>query len=381
VSDQPLPYGRQWIDDDDIEAVVEVLRSDWLTTGPAVTRFERALEAATGARHAVAVNSGSAALHSMYFGAGVGPGDEVITSPLTFAATANAALHLGARVKFADVSPDTGCLDPAAVAESIGERTRLVCAVDFAGHPADYDELGAVAGDAGATLVADAAHSLGATIGGRRAGALAHASAMSFHPVKPITTAEGGAVLTDDDELADRARMFRTHGITRDPGLVESDVGPWHYEQQHLGYNYRLSDVQAAIGIGQVRRLTAMVERRREIAEDYFAGLAGVDGLELPVVRPGVEHAWHLYVVRVPDPRRRRPFFERLHELGIRVQVHYIPVHHHPYYQHLGYERSICPVAEDFSARAVSLPLFPLMDDNDVARSIEAVRRAAAETL
>lgn len=359
--------------------MVEVLRSDYLTTGPAVQAFEQALVEATGARRAVVMNSGTSALHGMYFAAGLGPGDEVVTTPLTFAATANAALYLGASVRFVDVLPDTGNIDPAAVDAAIGDRTRLVVAVDYAGHPADYDELNQIARARGVTLVADAAHSLGATYRGRRAGTLAHASALSFHPVKPITTAEGGAVVTDDEELADRAARFRTHGITRDPSVMERDDGPWHYEQHDLGFNYRLTDVQAALGRSQLRHLAEFIVRRRVIAAKYLEAFADVEALSLPFVRDGVEPGWHLFVVRVADASLRRPFFDRLRAMGLGVQVHYIPVHHHPYYRDLGFRRVSCPVAENYSARAVSLPIFPRMTDQEVDRVIAAVRRAVTD--
>jgi UDP-4-amino-4,6-dideoxy-N-acetyl-beta-L-altrosamine transaminase len=374
-----IPYGRQWIDDEDIAAVVDVLRSEYLTTGPAVNAFEQALVEASGAHRAVAMNSGTSALHSMYFAAGLSPGDEIVTTPLTFAATANAALYLGASVQFVDVLPDTGNLDPAAVDAAIGERTRLVVAVDYAGHPADYDELAAVTGARGVTLLADAAHSLGATYRGRRVGTLAHATALSFHPVKPITTAEGGAVVTDDDGLADRAARFRTHGITRDPSVMERDDGPWHYEQHDLGFNYRLTDLQAALGRSQLRHLDDFIARRRAIAARYLEAFADVKALSVPPVRDGVEPGWHLFVVRVPTAPLRRPFFERLRELGLGVQVHYIPVHYHPYYRDLGFERGSCPVAEDYSARAVSLPIFPRMTDKEVDRVIATVRGAVTD--
>ncbi len=379
MSEAPIPYGRQWIDDEDIAAVVEVLRSDYLTTGPAVAAFEDALARVTGARHAVAVNSGTSALHAMYFAAGLRAGDEVITTPLTFAATANAALYLGATVRFVDVLPDTGNIDPAAAEAAIGPRTRLVVAVDYTGHPADYDELAAVAGSRGVTLLADAAHSLGATYHGRPVGTLARASALSFHPVKPITTAEGGAVVTDEEELAERAARFRTHGITRDPAVMERNDGPWHYEQHDLGFNYRLTDVQAALGSSQLRRLDAFLARRRAIAARYLEAWADLDALALPAVRDGVEPGWHLFVVRVATPELRRPFFDRLRALGIGVQVHYIPVHHHPYYRGLGFAPGSCPIAEDFSARAVSLPIFPLMSDDEVDRVTDAVRETVVE--
>lgn len=381
MSEQSIPYGRQWIDDDDIDAVTKVLRSEYLTTGPAVESFEHALEGVIGAARAVAVNSGTSALHAMYFAAGLGPGEEMITTPLTFAATANAALYLGASVRFVDVLPDTGNIDPEAVDAAIGPRSRLVVAVDYTGHPADYDELTEVTAARGVTLLADAAHSLGATYRGRAVGRLAEATELSFHPVKPITTGEGGAIVTDDVSIAERAARFRTHGITRDPAEMERDDGGWHYEQHDLGFNYRMTDIQAALGTSQLRRLAAFVARRRAIAARYLEQLADVEALTLPAVRPDVEPGWHLFVVRVAAAARRRAFFDRLREFGLGVQVHYIPVHHHPYYRRLGFAPGTYPIAEDFSARAISLPIFPQMSDDQVDRVIAAVRRAAFETL
>ena len=377
----PIPYGRQSIDEDDIAAVSDVLRSDYLTTGPTIAAFESALSEASGATHAVAVNSGTAALHAMYFAAGVGPGDEVVTSPLTFAATANTALYLGASVRFADVDASTGNIDPTSVDRQIGPRTRAIVAVDYAGQPADYDALRAVAERNGLTLLADAAHSLGATARGRKVGTLADASAFSFHPVKPITTAEGGAVVTANPELAARAARFRTHGITRDPAEMENHDGPWFYEQHDLGFNYRLTDLQAALGTSQLHHLNGFIARRREIAARYDAELADLDGLETPSVREGVEPGWHLYVILVRDAARRRGFFERMRELGLGVQVHYIPVYLHPFYRRLGFEPGLCPVAEDRYARSVSLPVFPRMTDADVGAVVERVRSAAADLL
>lgn len=378
-----IPYGRQWVDEDDIDAVSAVLRSDYLTTGPAVERFEAALSQATGANDAIAVNSGTSALHAMYFAAGLESGDEIVTTPLTFAATANAALYLGATVRFVDVEHDTGNLDPELAREAITPRTKLIVPVDFAGHPADYNNLNSVADEAGVTLVADAAHSLGATYHGRKVGTLAAATEVSFHPVKPVTTAEGGAVLTNDPSLGARARLFRTHGITKEMAVLEaSDEGPWWYEQHELGFNYRLTDVQAALGASQMLKLERFIARRQQIAASYSAALADVPELTLPTQRDGVASGWHLYVVRVADdPKRRRAFFERLRQLGLGVQVHYIPVYFHPYYQALGYQRGSCPVAEDFYSRAVSLPMFPQMSDSDVESSIDRVRQAAKDTL
>ena len=374
-----IPYGRQWLDDDDVAAVVEVLRGDFLTTGPAVPAFEAALAAATGAAFAVAVNSGTSALHAMYFAAGLGPGDAIITSPLTFAATANAARYLGADVRFVDVEPDTGNLDPALVEAAIDERCKLLVPVDFAGHPAEYDELRALAKRHGLGLVADGAHSLGASYRGRSVGTLADASEVSFHPVKPVTTAEGGAVLTNDAGLARRAAQFRTHGIVKDRSLLELDEGPWWHEQQHLGYNYRLTDVQAALGTSQLAKLERFIARRRVIARAYDEALADLASIELPGRRAHAEPGWHLYVIRTRDPELRRPLFESLQERGLGVQVHYLPVPYHPYYRSLGYRRGEWPVAEDFYRRAISLPIYPRLSDEALERCIDAVRSAVLE--
>lgn len=376
-----IPYGHQWVDDEDVRAVTTILRGEYLTTGPAVEAFESGLREATGAGHAVAVSSGTAALHAMYFGAGIGPGDDIVTSPMTFAATANAALYLGATVRFADVDPVTGNVDPSHVEALIGERTRAVVAIDYTGHPADYDALREITDRRGIALLADAAHSLGASYRGRRVGTLADASALSFHPVKPITTGEGGAVVTHDSEVAARAARFRTHGITRDASEMEGEDGPWFYEQHDLGFNYRLTDVQAALGCSQLRRVDAFIARRREIAGRYSAAFADLEALVTPSVVDGVEPGWHLYVVMVRDADRRRPFFERLRELGLGVQVHYIPVHLHPYYRRLGFAPGSCPVAEDRYARSVSLPIFPRLSEAEVDDVIERVRRAVRDTL
>jgi perosamine synthetase len=373
-----IPYGRQWIDDEDIEAVARVLRSDFLTTGPAVPQFEQELTKETGARHAVALNSGTSALHAMYFATGIGPGDEIITSPMTFAATANAALYLGAAVRFADIDPETGNIDADRVEEQVTERTKAIVAVDYTGAPADYDRLRAIADRHGLALLADAAHSLGARYRGRPVGTLADASALSFHPVKPITTGEGGAVVTDDDGIAARVTRFRTHGITRDRDELSRSDGPWYYEQVDLGFNYRLTDIQAALGSSQLRRLDHFIARRREIAARYGNELAGVNAIELPVAPAAIDPGWHLYVVRVHDAARRLAFYEGLRDRGLNVQVHYIPVYWHPYYRSLGFERGQCTVAEDWYRRAVSLPIFAALDDRALSSVIAAVHETAA---
>lgn len=376
-----IPYGAQWITDDDVAALSEAATAAFLTTGPTVDKFERALSRVVGCDYSVAVNSGTAALHAAYAALGLGPGDEIITSPLTFAATANAAVYLGADVRFVDVEPDTGNLDPNLVREAITERTRLVVAVDYAGHPAEYDALRDVSESHGIPLIADAAHSIGATYRGARVGTLADATTFSFHPVKAMTTGEGGAVVTARKDIADAASRFRNHGIVRAPEELSRDEGPWYYEIASMGYNYRLSDLQCALGLRQLRRLEAFIARRRAIASALSEGLREVPGITLPVERPHVESAWHLFPVRVVDVSRRRAFFERLRELGLGVQVHYAPVYWHPFYSERGHGQTSCPVVEDFYRRAVSLPIFPRMSDADVAQVVARVRRAAAEVL
>jgi len=376
---KPLPYGRQQIEEDDVEAVVEVLRSDWLTTGPAVSAFEEALAARAGVRHAVAVSSGTAALHAAYFAAGLGPGDEIVTCPLTFVSTASVALQLGATLRLVDVEPETGTLDPAALPAALGPRTRLVVPVDYAGHPADYDRIRKLAAPHGIGIVADGAHSLGARRDGRPAASLADATATSFHPVKPITAAEGGAVLTDRDDWAERAATFRNHGIVREPARLERDEGPGHYEVQLLGLNYRLSDLHCALGRSQLAKLDRFLGRRREVAALYAERLDDVPGLTLPRAAPGVEPGWHLYVVRAPDRARRDRILGRLHRAAIGAQVHYPPLHLHPAIRRLGFAPGDFPVAEDFAARALSLPIFPGMSDADVERVADAVREAARD--
>lgn len=376
-----LPYGRQALDESDIAAVVEVLRGDWLTTGPAVETFEASLAEKSGARHAVAVNSGTAALHAAYVAAGVGPGNTLLTTPLTFAATATAALHLGARVRFADVDPDTGLLDPDAVSAALDRRCRALVPVDFAGHLANYPVLGKLAAQAGCAVIADAAHSFGATLAGRSSAQLADAATTSFHPVKGFTTGEGGAVLTAHAEWAERAARFRNHGIVREPRAFRHEPGAGHYEVQSLGLNYRLPDILCALGSSQLARLDGFLARRREIAARYAEGFAGAQAFELP--RVAEEHApsWHLYVIRVFEARRRDAFFDALRERGLGVQLHYPPVHLHPLFEDLGFRRGSCPNAEGFAARALSLPMFPAMTNGDVERVIETVHACAREVL
>ena len=362
-----LPYGRQIIDDADIQAVVDVLRSDWLTTGPAVERFEADVCAYTGASHGVAVANGTAALHAAMFALGIGKGDEVIVTPLTFAASANCILYQGGTPVFADVDTDTLLLDPAAVEAAITLRTKAIIAVDYAGQPCDWDSLRAIADKHRLALVADSCHALGAAYKGRNVGTLADITVFSFHPVKHITTGEGGMAMTNDAALATRMRAFRGHGITTTASQREKS-GAWFYEMTELGYNYRITDFQCALGSSQLKKLDGWIAKRNELAQAYDAALAG--SAVRPLVRhDAVRHAYHLYVVRTPE---RDAVFNRLRGQGIGANVHYVPIHLHPYYQNLGYKKGLCPVAEAAYENILTLPLWPGMDVEDMARVVSA---------
>ncbi|WP_422115098.1 UDP-4-amino-4,6-dideoxy-N-acetyl-beta-L-altrosamine transaminase [Brachybacterium sp. UNK5269] len=371
-----LPYGRQSIDPDDVAAVTAALRSDWLTTGPEVDRFEAAVAARAGVEHAVSVTSGTAALHVAYAAAGIEPGDEVVTTPLTFAATAATAALLGARIVFADVDPATGNLDPAAAEAAVTDRTRVVAGVDYAGVPVDAPALRDLASRKDLLFLEDAAHSIGSTLDGEPVGALADLTTYSFFPTKNLTTAEGGAVVTADADLAARARAFKNHGLIRDRSLQRHpDEGPWHQEVHSFGLNYRLPDVLCALGTSQLARLDQFVARRAEVKAAYDAALGDLDGVDVPFAPEGAAPAWHLYPLRVPA-ERRRSIFDSLRDQGIGVQVNYIPAYWHPVFEDLGYQRGMCPVAEDYYRREISLPMFPSLTDADVERVIEATRTA-----
>lgn len=373
-----LPYGRQSINDEDVAAVTRALGSDWLTTGPEVDRFEESIAKRTHAAHAITATSGTAALHLAYAAAGVGAGDEVITTPLTFVATAATAAVFGATIVFADVDPQTGNLDPAAAEAAVTSNTKVIAGVDYAGVPVDADALRALAEKNNALFLEDAAHSIGSRRNGQPVGSLAHMTSFSFFPTKNLTTAEGGALVTDNEELATRARRFKNHGLVRDKEQQRyPDEGPWHQEVHSFGINYRLPDVLCALGSSQLKRLDGFVARRAEIKRLYDEALAGLDGVDIPFAPEGAEPAWHLYPLRVPA-KRRRAIFESLREQGIGVQVNYIPAYWHPVFEDLGYTRGMCPVAEDFYRREISLPMFPGLTDGDVERVIEAFRKAVA---
>jgi dTDP-4-amino-4,6-dideoxygalactose transaminase len=369
-----LPYGRQSVNADDVAAVSEVLTSDWLTTGPWVRTFESELAALAGTDGAVTVTSGTAALHTAYAALGVGPGDEVVTTPLTFVATASTATMLGATVVFADVTPDTGNLDPAAVSAALTDRTTVVAGVDYGGHPIDAAGLRGAIGGRDVRLLEDAAHSIGGSLEGTPVGSLSDVTTFSFFPTKNLTTAEGGAVVSADPDLLQRAATFRNIGMVKEPErLQRQDEGAWWYEVHELGVNYRLPDVLAALGSNQLTRLAEFKKRRTQLHERYTEGLAGIEELVLPPTRPGADPTWHLYSLRIRDGRRRA-LFEHLREQGIGVQVNYIPAYWHPVYADQGYRRGMCPVAEEYYAQEISLPLFPDLADEDVDRVVELVR-------
>ena len=376
-----IPYGRQSIGEDDIEAVIEVLHSDWLTTGPKVAEFEEIFAQYVNAKHAVAVSSGTAALHAAMYAIGIGPGDEVIISPVTFAATANCIVFQGGTPIFADVEPDTLLLDTVQVEARISPHTKAILAVDYTGQPCDYDTLRSIADRHCLFLLADACHALGGSYKGRRVGSLADLNVFSFHPVKHITTGEGGMITTDDPELAQRMRIFRNHGINTDHRQREQQ-GSWYYEMVDLGFNYRLTDIQCALGVSQLPKLPSWIARRQEIARRYDAAFAEMPGVDPLAVRDNVSHAYHLYVIRLNTTYLRRvrsEVFSSLRSEGIGVNVHYIPVHLHPFYQRqFGTGTGLCPVAEAAYARLLTLPLFATMTDHDVETVIATVQRVVA---
>lgn len=384
VRENLLPYGKQWVDEEDIEAVVAVLRSDWLTTGPKVDEFEAAFATATGARHAVSFSSGTAALHGAVSAVGFRPGQEAIITPITFCASANCLLYCGVRPVFADVEPDTLLIDPGDIERHINPQTKALVVVDYAGQPAPLQEIFTIAEKHGLVVIEDACHALGARSDGQPVGGLSTMTVFSFHPVKHITTGEGGMVTTNDSLIAERLRHFRNHGISSDRRQRER-LGSWFYEMVELGYNYRLTDLQSALGLSQLRKLDRWLARRREIARRYDAALRDIPALRPLAVRPNVEHAYHLYVVQLELERlqaSRAEVFAALRAEGIGVNVHYIPVHLHPYYRaHQGTTAGLCPHAEVAYERILSLPMFPRMSDQDVEDVIEAMRKVVAEYL
>ncbi len=368
MSQDFIPYGRQLIDEDDIQAVLEVLRSDFLTTGPAVARFEADVCAFTGARYGVAVSNGTAALHAAMHAIGITKGDEVIVPPITFAATSNSVLYCGGKPVFADVCADTLLISPDAVEAAITPKTKAIIGVDYAGHPCDWDALGAIAHKHNLALVADACHAIGAEYKGRKVGTLADITIFSFHPVKNMTTGEGGMAVTDNADYAEKMRHFRGHGITTTASEREK-MGGWYYEMQELGFNYRITDFQCALGSSQFKKLSLWVNQRNVLAQEYDKVF------QRTAIRPllkkdNVLHAYHLYVVRVQDRDKK---FKELRGQGVGVNVHYMPVYLHPYYQGLGYKKGLCPVAESVFTNMLTLPLWVGLQSDELLRIVSGL--------
>lgn len=379
-----LPYSRQWINEADIQTVANVLRSEWLTTGPKVKEFEQAIADFVGADEAVAVCNGTAALHAAMYAAEVGQDDEVIVPPLTFPATVNAVLYQSGIPVFADVSPDTLLIDPEMVADKITARTKAIIAVDYAGHPCDYQALRQIAEKNRLALISDACHSLGAEYRKRKVGTLADITVFSFHPVKHITTGEGGMITTDDEKFAHRMRLFRNHGISTDHHQREKE-GSWFYEMTDLGYNYRITDFQCALGMSQLAKLPGWIARRQEIAKRYHAAFYEMPAVEPLGMKNDISHAFHLYVVKLDLNRleaKRSDIFSALRAKGIGANVHYIPVHLHPFYRkNFHTARGLCPVAEDAYEQIISLPMFPHMSDHQVEIVISTLEKIVTSHL
>lgn len=383
VRTSKLYYGRQWINEDDIAAVEDVLRGDLITCGPKVDEFETALCDYTGAKHAVAVNSGTSALHCACIAAGIGEGDEVITTPITFAASANCALYCGAKPVFADIDPETYNIDPDSIRARITDKTRAVVAVDYTGQAVKIDEIRKICDENGLVFIEDAAHSIGTSYNGRKVGSLADMTCFSFHPVKTITGGEGGAILTNDDELYKKLVLAHTHGITHDESMMEGapHEGMWYYEMISLGYNYRMTDFQAALLISQLSRIDSFVARRKEIVKIYDEEFAKVPQLIVQKEIPESDTTRHLYVIRLNFDNiscTRREFFDAMSAENVQCQIHYVPVYWFPYYEHLGYKKGLCPKAEEVYKGIMSIPLYPKMTDRDVEDTVHAVKKVCS---
>lgn len=380
VRETKIYYGKQWIDENDIYAVDEVLRSDYVTCGPKTQELERSLEQYTGARHAVAVSNGTAALHCACMAAGIGAGDEVITTPLTFAASANCALYCGAKPVFADVEEDTYNIDPKSIEDKITDKTKAVVAVDFTGQAVKHREIREICDRHHLIFIEDAAHAIATTYSGVQVGNLADITTFSFHPVKTITGGEGGAVLTNSDELYQKIQLVHTHGITHDPVLMEEPVheGPWYYEQIMLGYNYRITDIQAALIVSQMKKLDQFKARRKKIVKMYDEAFAQIPEIIVQKEIAESDTCRHLYIIRLDTEKlscTRREFFDAMSAENVQCQIHYVPVYWFPYYQKLGYKKGLCPVAEEVYKGIMSIPLYPKMTDQDVSDVIHAVTK------
>ncbi|MCR5618755.1 MAG: UDP-4-amino-4,6-dideoxy-N-acetyl-beta-L-altrosamine transaminase [Lachnospiraceae bacterium] len=383
VRDEKIYYGRQWISDEDIEAVNNVLTGPYITCGPKVSEAEKRLASYTGAKHAVVVNSGTSALHCACIAAGIGEGDEVITTPLTFAASANCVLYCGGKPVFADVDPETYNIDPASIRAHITDKTKAVIAVDFTGQVVKADEIRAICDEFGLVFIEDAAHSIGSSYNGKMVGNIADMTCFSFHPVKTVTAGEGGAILTNNDEYYKKLVLAHAHGITHEEEEMEDapHEGSWYYEEISLGYNYRMTDFQAALLMSQLDRIDEFVARRKEIVAAYDEAFRDVPGIIVQKNIPESDTSRHLYIIRLDLDKlscTRREFFDAMSAENVQCQVHYVPVYWFPYYRHLGYEKGLCPNAEEIYRGIMSIPLYPKMTDKDVEDTVAAVKKLAA---
>lgn len=380
VRTEKIYYGHQWIEEDDIEAVTEVLKSDYLTCGPKVNELERVLERYTGAKHAVAVANGTAALHCACIAAGIGPGDEVITTPITFAASANCALYCGATPAFADINPETYNIDPESIRSCITEKTKAVIAVDFTGQAVEIEKIRAICDEYNLVFIEDAAHSIGTTYNGKQIGSLADITTFSFHPVKTVTGGEGGACLTNSDEYYHKLILTHAHGITHDENYMKGapHEGPWYYEEIALGYNYRITDIQAALIGSQINKIDKFINRRKEIVRKYDEAFKLIPELTIQKEIPESDTCRHLYIIRLNLDKlscTRKEFFDAMSAENVQCQIHYVPVYWFPYYQDLGYKKGLCPNAEKVYSEIMSIPLYPKMSDKDVDDVIHAVNK------
>jgi len=368
-----ISYGKQWVDRKDIQEVVKVLKTNRITQGPKIEEFERVIAEYCGVKYAVAVSSGTAALHLAYTTAGIGQGDEVITTPLTFAATANAIIFCGGRPVFADIQEDTLNLDPEEIEKKITKKTKAIVPVDFAGHPCDYDEIRKIAQKYKLLIIEDAAHALGSEYKGQKIGSFSDMTILSFHPVKTITTGEGGMILTNNKDFYEKLKIFRHHGIIKKP-----EKGGWYYEIENPGFNYRLTDFQCALGLSQLRKIDKFIKKRREIVAKYNKEFKNLKEIILPVEKNYVKSAWHIYVIQLCLDKLktdRKKIFEELQKAGIGVQVHYLPLHLQPFYQRkFGYKLSDFPITEKYYRQAITLPLFPKITNKDVKKVIKVVK-------
>ena len=376
---EKLYYGKQTIEDDDIKAVVDTLKSPLITCGPKVDELEKELCEYTGARYAVAVSNGTAALHCACIAAGIGPGDEVITTPMTFAASANCVLYCGARPVFADINPETYNIDPDSIRKCITSRTKAIIAVDFTGQVVEADKIRKICDEYGLLFIEDAAHSIGSSYNGIKVGNIADITTFSFHPVKTITGGEGGAVLTNDENLYNKISLAHTHGITHDEAMMKDlpHEGMWYYEQISLGYNYRMTDFQAALLISQLGKLERFKKRRKEIVDYYDSELKNVDGIIIQKEIEQSDTCRHLYIIRLDEnvlSCTRREFFDEMGSRGVQPQVHYVPVYWFPYYQKLGYKKGLCPNAERIYKGIMSIPLYPLLTEEEMKYVVDVIK-------